>query len=223
MHPPDDLTLDLKHAPAGRQHPQRPGPAQETVEELGNVGAKVLAVVQHQQRLDLAQHIGHGVKAGAGRHQRHGARHRPGDRLPPGQRRQIDPPDPAGKTRRQRARQTQRQPGLAGPACPGQGEQPSLPQQIRAPGQIPGPPHERADLRREVAANRQLGTRPPRTGVMLPHPRSVTDQAGPGEQDLIGADPESATWPMPAGRARPCSSTTWPMFPGRGPGIVPGN
>ena len=48
--------------PAGRQHPQRPGPAQETVNQLRHASAEVLAIVQHQQRLHLGQRLGHGVR-----------------------------------------------------------------------------------------------------------------------------------------------------------------
>ena len=176
MHPPHDLALHLEHSPAGGQHPHRPGPAQQTIHQLRHAGAEMLAVIQHQQRPGLAQYLGHDVQPGAGRDGRDGARHRAGDRLRPGQRRQVDPPDPAGEIRCERGRQPQRQPGLAGAPGPGQREQPPLPQQIRAPGQVPGPAHERADLGREVTANPQPAIRAARAGSTLPHPGSVTDQ-----------------------------------------------
>ena len=224
MHPPHDLALHLKHSPAGRQYPQRPGPAQQMIHQLRNTSAEVLAVIQHQQRPGLSQHLGHDVQPGAGRDGRDRARHRPGDRLRPGQRRQVDPPDPAGKTRRERGRQPQRQPGLAGPPGPGQREQPPLPQQIRTPRQIPGPPHERADLGREVAANPQPTIRAPWPGSTLPHPRSVTDHGRSWRARRDRQQPRN----QPPGRCAPgwdtaAFSSTWPMFPGSGPGTVPGN
>ena len=104
MHPPHDLPLHLEHSPAGRQHPQRPGPAQANdppaptrrrprCSQLSSTSnARASASTSAMMSSPAPAGTTGMVRATAA-----------GDRPRPGQRRQVDPPDPAGKTRRERS------------------------------------------------------------------------------------------------------------------------
>ena len=153
-HREDGLAPNAQRLPAGRQHPQPRGAAQQRRRQRGARAEQVLAVIQDEQQLGrmqpVAQRLDHRHLAGLPDPQRlhHLGRHQ----LRIGDARQVSQPRPVTETlcRGCGRGEFDRQPRLAGAARPGQGDQPGLAEQAVQRGQVPLPPHETGQPGRQI-------------------------------------------------------------------------
>ena len=116
-HPPQHLARDAQRLPAGGEHPQQRAGPQEGVDQ-GRAGPQdVLAVVDHEDRLPLAEVVDEGVDQGPGRllHHADGGGDGAGHQRLVGERGQVDEPAPVGVGRQRAAGDLERQAGLARP------------------------------------------------------------------------------------------------------------
>jgi len=160
------LAGDAERLPAGGQDAQFGGPQQQVFGELGDVVHEVLAVVQHQQhgagRDSGDQSLGgvQGVLPGAvlgAQHQlaaahrgEHGGRQGSGV----GKRRELGEPD---RVRAERGDRLPGQAGLAGPARPGERDQPGVVEYGVQPAQVGVPADEAAQPRTWAAESSDTG------------------------------------------------------------------
>ena len=126
LHAHHTLVGQSQGFPAGRQDPQRSDLAQQRAGQLGARLDQVLAVVQHQHGGSVGEELD---QPGHRRRPRlvvlvDGLEHRRGYQLGVLQLVQLDPPDAAGRQPDQLVGRVPREPGLAHPRDPGQGDQP---------------------------------------------------------------------------------------------------
>jgi len=154
--------------PAGGEHAEQPCASQDRSDELGDTLGDVLAVVQQQQRRAVAEIIGDGIRLT--RLQTERACHPVGHEPTIGERRQLNPPDAARKALRHAHRNLPCQPGLAAAARARERRQSRFAEQPRAAFEVVGPPHERAQLGRQIARHPQpdMPRRPLRSGGTQP-------------------------------------------------------
>jgi hypothetical protein len=105
----------------------------------------------------LSPKIDHGVRVTRLQTQR--ARHPIGHERTVGERRQLDPPHPAGKALRDARRDLPGQPGLAAASRARERHQPRFAEQPRAALEVVGPPHERTQLGRKITRHPQSAHR----------------------------------------------------------------
>ena len=139
--------------PAGGEHPDQPRASQDRGDELGDTLDDVLAVVEQQKRRAIGEIIGDGVRLTRLQTQR--ASHPLGHERAVSQRRQLDPPHPARKALRHAHGDLPCQPGLAAATRARKRHQPRSAEQPRATFEVIRPPHERAQLGRQVARHPQ--------------------------------------------------------------------
>jgi hypothetical protein len=163
------LAGDAQRLAAGGEHPQARAARQEQVGEVRRRGDQMLAVVEHQQqmlvadRLHDALHRGHRAAAAAreqaelpGAEQRQD-RARQVERV--GDRRELDHPDAVGHVFEHARARLDRQPGLAGPTRSRERDQPPAGQKVLDPRDVVPAPHEAGDLRPQVRPRRLLRPR----------------------------------------------------------------
>ena len=161
-HPPGGLPRQAQGPPAGGQHAHAGAGPQQGLRQRPAGAQEVLAVVQHEQQAPGAQGPAQGIRQGPLGDLRHpgGGGDRLGHQLRVGQGRQLRQPHPVRVRRlvlsgppraaREAGGEGQSQAGLAAPAGAGQRQQAGLGQ---APGdrrQLPLPPHQRRQGRRQV-------------------------------------------------------------------------
>ena len=112
--------------------------AEQGLGEVGDRLDQVLAVVEQEQLLAIADVTGEGDlrRPIGGEPGVQGLGDRGADQLGLAECRQLDQPDPVGEILRLLPGKLQRQPGLAAAAGPGQGEEPRVAQQRRDLGQL---------------------------------------------------------------------------------------
>ncbi len=137
-HAPGHLAGNAERLATGRQHGQVRAAAEQGLGEVGDRLDQVLAVVEQEQLLAVADVSGEGDlrRPVGGEPGVQGLGDRRADQLGLAERRQLDRPDPVGEILRLLPRKLQRQPGLAAAAGPGQGEEPRVAQQRRGLGQL---------------------------------------------------------------------------------------
>ncbi len=123
----------------------------------------MLAVVEHEQRVPIAQRLEQGVPGGANAVAPHAQRvgHVVRDQLGIGQGSELHPTDAVrvAPARAHAAGHLERQARLAGAAGTGEGEEPGALQQVLHGSGLALAPDERGQLRRRRRAHRRLGCR----------------------------------------------------------------
>jgi len=135
--------------PAGREHADQARALPERGDELGDSRDDVLAIVQQDKRRTVGEIVDNGFRLTSLQTKR--ARHPLGHEGAVGERRQLDPPHPVREAFRYARRDLPCQPGLAAATRARECHQPRFTEQLRPAFEVTRPPHERAQLGRQVA------------------------------------------------------------------------
>jgi hypothetical protein len=192
-HRPHEFSFDMQRRATGREHARAGGPAHDCRHELGGRGCHVLAVVDKQEHSPPAERADDGCDDLVPRHDRQAedARRLIGDQAGVSHRREIDPHS-AGEPRAQPLGNFHRQPGLADPARPGQGQESVAVDEVRHLLQLAIPAHERGKPGRQVARRlgrfeRELGSLQQDPAIEIADLRSKLDPEVGAESILKGA------------------------------------